>query len=363
MISLIQIFSAESPTLHKILTSYVEFRGSHIINDIGACSLTLTEDQASGIPLQPDLRIVPVLSDGLYTHMFRTYLLSGWEWRQEGSTRYLTLQGLCANSLLSRRIVAWPAGTLQSKKNAAADDMIRIVVDENLTSAQAGTDRNISSYGVKVESYFSLADAVELSFAWQKLSDAVNKIVETAFAVHKQRIVWDFVPQGDGWNVLLTVRKDGFRDRRAGQPNELVIDETLGNISEVVSSYDRRGSSNYIYGGDQDTGVDRMIRKVSDSIDISKSPIARAEAFYNGVNCNTESELIHQSSARLAELAPVTKYQVKLLEGPELRYGRDIQVGDLITIAVFGQHDVLVRSAQISRTADDYSVDLTLEEV
>jgi len=361
MISAIQIYRSESAILQKVITRYVEFRGSRVISDIGALTLTLTESQAAGIPFQPDIRIVPVLSDGSYMHLFGTYLLSGWEWQTIGRVRYVTLLGLCANSLLSRRIVAYAAGTSQSSKNKAADDMMREIVRENLAEA-AGVERNISGYGISVESDLTLASTVELSFSWQKVFDTINKIAETAYAKNQEKLVWDFTPQGEGWNVIYRVRKDGFRDRRVGQSNELVIHEGSGIIDEVTSSYDRRGSSNFVYGGGKEIGTDRMIRTVFNNSDLVRSPIARAEAFYNGSN-DEEDELISGSSSRLSELGPVVKYQAKLLEGPDFRYGRDIQIGDLLTLGGFGEHNVLVRSAQLSRKEEEYTVELTLEEV
>jgi hypothetical protein len=360
----IAVYRHDSNSIWKLITDYRNLDATRVISGIGALSLTLSEDQTADIPFQADTRLALILSgdDNSYSNIFGTYLLGGWEWQTLGHEHYVTLKALCANSLLSRRIVAYAAGSAQAQKTGAADDLMRAVVRENLGSS-AGTGRNISAYGLSVEADLSLASSITMAFAWRNVYDVINDLVSSAYQQNGDRLLWDTRPDSDGWSVVFAVRKDFFRDRRMSSPYALWLSADNDTLESVVESYDRRDAYNIVYAGGQGTGSNRVIVTASDSAEMAKSVIARSESFYDGSQYSDLTSLTAAANGRLQYGKPKTAVKAKLNEGYLIHYGRDIMIGDALTIKARAEYDMVLKSAHLTSSEGVTDIDLTLEEI
>jgi hypothetical protein len=355
----IAVYRHNVPTLHKLITQYQQVEATRILSDIGALQITLEESQSSDIPLRPDTRLVVFISGENFSHIFGAYLLSSWAWQTVGRMRTLTLKGLSYNVLLTRRIVAYPAGSVQASKSGAADDVMRAVVRENLGSL-AGADRDITAYGFTVEPDLSLGPTISMSFAWRNVYDVITDIAQLA-AQQGQKLFWDMIPTDGGYGMKFIVRKDFYRDRRASSAHALWLSPNNA-LENLVETYDRRGSWNVVYAGGRGEGSDRTIVSVMDSNDLARSVLARAEHFFDGATYASTSTLTAGANCRLREGAPVTTVRAHLLDDV-VRYGRDVTVGDAVTIKGRAEYDMVVRTARLVAQENTHQFSLTLEQI
>jgi len=356
----IAVYRPESATLQKIILDFHNLEATRVVSGVGAIAITLAESQMTDFPLQADTRMALTLSDGSYSHLFGIYLLGGWVWQTIGNQRYVTLNGLCLNSLLMRRIVAYAAGSEQAKKSGAADNIMRAVVRENLGSLASG-DRDISAYGFSVEADLSIAQSVSMAFAWRKVIDVIADISRVAYQQNAEQLYWDIVPGSDGWSGMFQVRKSFFRDRRMSSPYALWLSPDNRTLGEIVESYDRRDAYNYVYAGGQGNGAGRVIVYVSDSGDISQSVIARAESFYDGAQYSERTTLTAAAHKYLRAGKPKTTVQAKLNDG--YLYGRDITVGDALTVKGHAEYDMILRAVRLSSSDGVTTFETTLEAI
>jgi hypothetical protein len=355
----IAVYRHNLPTRHKIITQYQHVEATRILSDVGALQVTLDEDQGAGIPLQPDTRLVVIISAETFSHIFGAYLLGSWTWQTVGRMRTLILKGLSYNVLLTRRIVAYPAGSAQASKSGAADDVMRAVVRENLGEL-AGAGRDITAYGLTVEPDLSLSSTISMSFAWRNVYDVVTDIARLA-SQQGQNLLWDVIPVDDGYRMQFIVRRDFYRDRRQSSPHALWL--SAGNaIENIVETYDRRESWNVVYAGGRGEEADRTIITVTNSDDIARSVLARTERFFDGATYSSTGTLTAAAYRRLREGSPVTTIRAQLLDDV-VQYGRDIIVGDAVTIKGNAEYDMILRTARLVARDDTYQVNLTLEQV
>jgi hypothetical protein len=360
----IVVYRHDSNSIQKIITDYRNLDATRVISGIGALSLTLSEDQVTDFPFQADTRLVLMLGDenGSYSHIFGTYLLGGWEQQTVRHKCYTVLKALCANSLLLRRIVAYTAGSAQAQKTGAADNLMRAVVRENLGSS-AGAGRNISAYGFSVENDLSLASSISMAFAWRNVYDVINDLANLAYQQNGDQLLWDVRPSNDGWSTIFTVRKSFFHDRRMSSPFALWLSADNDTLEDVVETYDRRDSFNFVYAGGQGTETGRTIITVSDSAEINKSVIARSENFYDGAQYSDTDILTSAAQKRLREGKPKTTVKAKINEGYLIRYGRDIIVGDALTVKASAEYDMVLNAARLKSSEGITEISMTLEEV
>jgi hypothetical protein len=355
----IAVYRHDTPTLHKLITRYQQIEATRILSDIGALQVTLDEDQSADIPLQPDTRLVVIINAENVSHVFGAYLLGSWAWETSGRIRTLTLKGLSYNVLLARRIVAYPAGSPQASKSGAADDVMRAVVRENL-GPLAGPDRDITAHGFTVEQDLSLASTISMSFAWRNVYDVVTDITRLS-AQQGQRLLWDVMPVDDGYRMQFTVRRDFYRDRRASSPHALWL-SVSNAVENIVETYDRRESWNYVYAGGRGEGADRTIISVVNSDDLTRSVLARTERFFDGATYDSTNMLTAAAHRRLREGSPILRTRVQLLDD-RIKYGRDLVVGDAVTIKGKTEYDMVLRTVRLVARDDTHQIDLTLEQI
>jgi len=202
-----------------------------------------------------------------------------------------------------------------------------------------------------------------MEFSWRNVYDVVNDLASVAYQQNNERLLWDVRPDGDGWSGIFTVRKDYYRNRRASSPFALWLSTENDTLEEVTETYDRRGSFNFVYAGGQGSEFDRTIVTVSDSSETNRSVIARSENFYDGAQYSDTNLLTAAARKRLQEGKPKTIVHAKIKEGYLVRYGRDIMVGDALTIKARAEYDMVLKSVQLESSEGKTQIDMALEEI
>lgn len=357
----ITVYRQDSAVPVAMYNSFVALRASRLVSGIGVMALTLERD-AVEIALQPDLRMVITREAGGYTHLFGGYLLRRWVQSLEDGRETVTLYGLCYNSLLERRIVAYKAGTSQAQKSGAADNVLKAVIRENLGSS-AGTGRNITAFGFSVEGDLTQCSSIQAAFAYRKLTDAANQIAEIAWGKNGERLYWDVTPTDIGWTMEFRARKDRLAsDRRISSSNPLWISPDIGVVQSVIMDFDRSDEINWVLGGGRGEGTDRETVTVSDDARIAESVINRHEVFFDGASYDTTAGLTDASNRRLREGMPKLDIATELVETDEVVYGREFEAGSLLTVQALGtEYEVIVRGAELAIDANRDDIKLRLE--
>lgn len=358
----IAVYRHDTPAMIAMHGDFFQLRALRRIDGVGVLAVTLPRD-AITYALQPDLHMVVIRSASGYTSLYGGYLLRRWV-REHRDQEAITLYGLCYNSLLGRRIVAYPAGSAQSAKTAPADNLLKAVVRENLGSS-AGSGRDLSAYGFSVEPDLGQCGSITAAFAYKRLLDVANQIAEIAYGKNGDQLHWDVTPTDTGWTMEFRTGKNHLAtDRRITSSNPLWISPETGALTDVRVDYDRSDEINVVVGGGTGDGSNRITVTVSDTIRVAESAINRCEAFFDGSSYSDTGALTDASKRKLEEGKPKLEVSAKLHETDQLLYGRDFFVGSLLTVHVLGaEYDMLVRSVEIVSDSEKDDVIIDLEAV
>jgi len=244
-----------------------------------------------------------------------------------------TIRAFDANYLLSGRFVDYVAGSSQASKSAAADDMLKAIVRENLgSSAGSATGRNLSAY-LTVEADASSGVAIEKSFAWRNVLTVLQEIARTS----TEQGTWL------GFDVTATSLTDPltFRtwvgqrgaDRRYAGTNPLLIAPEFGNLSPVSLDEDWSEEVTAITCGGQGEGAARTIVRTEDTTRITASPFGRRESFEDARNSGTLAAVTDEAAAALRAGQSRISFSGTVHETSTVLFGHDYGYGDLITIS------------------------------
>lgn len=148
-------------------------------------------------------------------------------------------------------------------------------------------------------------------------------------------------------------------DRRIGNPAgnpPMVFSAGYGNITEPHYIEDRLEEVTHIFVGGEGTGLERTIYDQQDAALIADSPWNLREAFADGRSFDSESKLQVRAEEELHEYAPITDLEFRLIETVAYKYGRDWDLGDLVTATYRNvQLDYVVEAVTV--TVDDTGVE------
>lgn len=345
-----------------ILDDFVELRAARVLSGVGALALTIPPSAA--ITTQLDTRMVVFYRNQSGNYLFGGYLLRRVVRRVEEGRELITLYGLCYNSLLERRIVAYAAGSPQASKTGPADNIMRAVVRENLGSS-AGSGRNITAYGLQVESDLSLCSSVTVSFAYKKLADVMAQVAETAWGKNGERVWWDITPIESGWKHIFIARKDFTgTDRRASSRNPIWVGPEIGAIRRLSIDYDRTREITWVLAGGQGEGNLRTTATAQDSTRMGESVLNRIEAFHDASHISSAGELADAAARKLREGLPIVRLRAELQETPGFLLGRDFELGSAFTVRALGaQYDVVVRVIELDASPRGETLRLEVEQL
>lgn len=246
----------------------------------------------------------------------------------------VTLQALDAISLLKRRIVAYSSGTSQASKTDQADDMLKAIVRENLSTSATDTARRIATTLLTVQADVALGPSISKSFSRDNVLEALNDIAAASNTAGTY-LAYDIVKPDDATPLEFRtyVNWRGV-DHRYTSSSPLVLSEARGNLAEAQLVDDWREESNYIYAGGQGEGAARNIEDASDSTLIGASPYARIEKFRNAthVPLGNSAQLQAEADAELRLARPKRIFTGRVVDTPSTQFGINYDFGDYITI-------------------------------
>jgi hypothetical protein len=282
----------------------------------------------------------------------------------------LTLQAEDTISLINRRIVAYAAGSSQATKTTltAADDLIKTVIKENMGSSATDASRDLSAY-ISVQANLSQGQLITKSFAWQQLLSTIQAMAQDS-TIRGTFIAFDIVSLGGGTNGFQFRTYSGQRGTDHRFPTStkpVILDAQLGNLTEIIRTFDLQDEKTYIYVAGQGEGSDRATATASNSTRIGLSPFGRIEGFQDARNTADSNSLTGEANDALRQARAKRLFTAKYTPTDGILYGRDFNGGDQVTCQYKGSRiNCFVDTVQITFNPQDRGkevIDLRLQSV
>jgi hypothetical protein len=316
------------------------------INDIGTHSLKLNalDPRVNLFELDGILQVfrsVPGISLGWYQDYIGFHRGFKYDVSEQGE-QTVECYGVSLNDLLSRTIINYPAGTIRSYKNIAAETAMKEYVEENCgPSATIANGREIDGVlpDFSVEADTAAGATWEGDRAFENLMDTLKSIAEYSdidFAVNWDDVALTFSFQTyvdqlglDRTNIGL----DPGTGLNAAGNAPVVFSLGLGNIKSLSYEYNRVAESNVVSVLGDGDGATRTI-KVRTKATKNDSPWNRREVsrpqggFDNEMEVAGDEALGELSGKEIVGFAP-------LLQASTM-YGKHFFLGDRITTNIRG---------------------------
>lgn len=245
-----------------------------------------------------------------------------------------------ATKLLSRRIIAYAAGsTYTTKATAPADDQIKAFVNENMLAGIVGVDRDgvetyadISAYLTK-QVNLGLGASIAKSAARRILLDVATELAQ-ASATAGTYVTFEIMAPTEGTLELRTYAGQRGVDRRVGTANQVILSSQRGNLSNAHLVIDYDNEVTFVVAGGQGEQTNRLIGTSFDATRAGQSAFGRIEDFRDASNVATQAAVDDEADTELRNARPLIQLSGDLVETPGLTRGIDFDLGDIVT----GEH-------------------------
>jgi hypothetical protein len=266
----------------------------------------------------------------------------------------ITLTAYDAKDLLRRRIVNFHAGSSQSTKTGALDNIMKAVVRENFGATATGTGRDISAY-LDVQPDTSLLPSVTASFSWRNVLTVLQELCQESLSKNYPAM-FDVVKSESGRLEFRTYFDWRGVNRGSGSPTPLIIGADFGTLSTPRLQNDWSNEITYVRCAGTGEGASRITRESTNAPVIGESPFNRIEQFMDARNADDRSpqygSMLTDEAIR-AVLAGRARLRMNgtILDVPPARYGLNYRHGDIIA-AVDGNIMRDSRVTQVRVTVD-----------
>jgi len=272
---------------------------------------------------------------------------------------------------LSRRIIAYNAGTVGSQKDDATETVMKEYVDENLGSSATIAngrlrDGVISDLSIEVDggggpnwsgsrAYRNILEVlIEISNA-TGIDFRIERLTNTS---------WEFQVGEIGLDRS-AVGIDPTTGLNGSGNSPVVFSENMGTISEISYSLRRLDEANVVFALGQGEESLRTVVVQSNDAAADDSPYNDREISRNGSAQEYEYELRRFADEWLEKLGPNEEFKFDPRQTKSLFYGKHYQVGDTVT-AKFGDivRDKRIIGADITVTHSDVEgITLTFQDI
>jgi hypothetical protein len=261
----------------------------------------------------------------------------------ESGRKTFEATGVGLNDFLARTIINYPQATVKSYKNMEAEKAMKQYVTENCgieALAAVPYERNVDG----VLPNFLVDPSLDLGAVWEgdraceNLLDVLRDIA--AISGIDFNVTWDSVTEM--FTFFTYEGQMGLeREWRGMDVNTglnimgnipVIFSYGFGNIISIDYTYDRISEVNTVTVLGDGDGATRDIVVRSEPISLIASPWNRREA--SRAQGGYASEMEAAGDAALKELAAKEVINFKPMLQPNLMYGKDYFLGDLITIIV-----------------------------
>jgi hypothetical protein len=355
-------------TYPLFLMDYTRVEYVVVENDIGGLFLTLPSYYSEDV-LRRDARLsiwrsvngAPAYRVGEAVYFIRRAVQrlrddGVWEW-------YVTAYD--AKHLLDRRIVAYASGSSYAAKTAAADNLMKAIVRENLGNLATDTARTLSSSLFQVQADLSLAPTVDIYFSRRIVFETIRDIAQmsTQHDTTPTYLSFDVVAVTDDLLEFRTYTTARGVDRRLSNTiNEpVLLGPAFGTMENIDIDEDFTSEVTYAYAGGQGEGDARVIQSASDTTRIGYSAYNRIERFQDARQNASSASVQDAANTRLRQGKPHTMITGKVRQSNAALFGVHYDFGDLVTLGIGSQmRDCRLSSVRVSIYNGQESIDIGL---
>ncbi len=332
-------------------------------HSVGSCSMTLPGDWSTGLFAADRKLEIWRKSEGGALSLERVYLIAaiGQDTDAQGISR-IRLEGVDGNDLLRRHIVAYAGGSTQATMNAPADNMMKAIVRQNLSTAATSTARTLSLFSVQANS--SQGPSVSKAFSRRDVLGVCQEIAEASKQSTGPRVYFDVMsPVSSAYEFRTYPGHLGADHTYPNGVNPVLLGQEYGNLTEPKVVQDYSEEVTVVYGGGQGEGASRYVYEIEDSARSGRSIWGRKEAFRDARTEASSSGVADEARAALAEGRPKLRFSGKILDSPGTVYGLHWRWGDWLSASYRGQiYNAPVDVVRVRRTADREEIEARLEQ-
>jgi len=265
------------------------------------------------------------------------------------------LSGPDQNEILDRPIVAYAAGSSQAKKNGAADDVMKELVDENLGSSATDSDRDFSDY-LSVQADASAGTSIRIGCSRQNLMETLVKCAKMSQETIATAAFFGVVPLGDGYDLEFRTKVGQWgQDHRHpdGVDGAVVFSVERGNMNNVSQKIMTSQERNVVYALGEGQRANRKVIEVEDATRTAASVLNRREAVYDYSNAVEDDDLTEGANGRIEEHQPTETFAFDVESVTGCEFGVHWGLGDQVTVFDLNGQARDVHIVQVAVRVDD----------
>lgn len=272
----------------------------------------------------------------------------------EGQIAY-TMRGRGLNDLLQAEEIRWYKGSAQAAKSGVCETVAKEYVNENIgpgATVVAGRDRAGNFQGLSVQADGLTGAAWDGDRANKNLLDVLAELAEFApgdfnlvpLSYHPDALTMEFQWAADQWG------EDKTEGNGARPP--VIFSPDLGNVENLKMIFSRLAEVNVCDVGGPGAGVTRPYTYRTSGAELD-SPWARRAVFRNATNTATAAGREDKADETLNKQRARRELSFDAKQTTATRYGRDWDVGDLVTVKFLGRsYDKKILGVTIGVDAD-----------
>ena len=251
------------------------------------------------------------------------------KWDTDDNT--ITVYADSLQSLLTRRIIAYPANVLTfSKFSDFAGNICKRIMSTNFGSAIAAA-RDGSEINADISSLLTIsADTndgmpIQISCSRRNVADAIESICNASY----ENGIWMvglITSNGDQW------RFETYANYYGVYRPAVLFSPDIGNVQNVKISFDLTEQKTFIVAGGQGQEAARIITSAYSSSGLAASFLNRNEYFYQNTQVNNVTYLQALASQELRAMRGVQSFDCELVQTPSSIRGLHYNLGDVLQV-------------------------------
>ncbi len=253
----------------------------------------------------------------------------------------VSVKGCTLSGLLKRRVCVPPAGSDKSfgydRIISDAESVMRHYVQNNVITPESA-DRKMDCMALEEENRRRGKKDVPWSARFEQLDElleAVGTYCDAGFSIvpdfKKKKLVFTYLSGRD----------------RTGAGGRVTFGMHMGNVSGTEYTENAQQERNAAIVGGAGEDENRMILSICPG---GETGTARREVFVDAGSRAAAQELKEEGERRLAERTLVQAIKADVCQTPNCRYGRQWELGDLVTVVSGGR----MMNARITQVQESY---------
>lgn len=329
--------TAQDPFGHGLVNvpRIEELRAARAVNSVGTATLVLS-DQYLPDYWRKDMRFKFYRkSYGGKRHLLGNTVWFACRFKQSWTGKFWEISLRDANTILDRHLVAYKQETTYAEKTALnandgpAEVVMKRFVRENLWALATDANRNLG-FHFNVEDDLNLGPTVEKTASYTELFSTLTGLANDSaelgtnlyfdVTVGPNQVTAQFPEQ-----FTFRVRKDYPGTDRTG-----VVHFSPQNLADIELDWNYEDEVSVVYAGGMGQGATRLVVEERDDDRIRQSPFGRRETFIDVNDVDVESVLQDEARVKLYKHKPKVVLTARVVDTPQLSFGRDYFYGDLV---------------------------------